>query len=83
MIGYANYEFPALQAQCETYDKKILSKLITAGGLKYATVASLAYRQAFAGMKLVYNSKLQAPWYFLKEISSDGDLSTVDVIFPA
>ncbi|RYY34716.1 DUF4965 domain-containing protein, partial [archaeon] len=22
-------------------------------------------------------------WYFLKEISSDGDVSTMDVIFPA
>jgi len=31
----------------------------------------------------VWNQKEQDIWYFMKEISSDGDLSTVDVIFPA
>ena len=36
-----------------------------------------------AACKAVWNPKLQKPWYFLKEISSDGDLSTLDVIFPA
>lgn len=40
-------------------------------------------RQTYAGCKLTWNEKLETPWYFLKEISSDGDLSTVDVIFPA
>lgn len=32
---------------------------------------------------MVWNDDLAQPWYFMKEISSDGDLSTVDVIFPA
>ncbi len=34
-------------------------------------------------MKLVWNDKEKMPWFFLKEISSDGDIQTVDVIYPA
>jgi hypothetical protein len=51
--------------------------------INYTIIAALSYRQAFAGTKLVWNPVEKVPWYFLKEISSDGDLSTVDVIFPA
>jgi hypothetical protein len=54
-----------------------------AGGQKYATIAALAYRQCAGGTKLVWNTKEKKLWYFMKEISSDGDLSTVDVIYPA
>jgi hypothetical protein len=43
----------------------------------------LLFRQVMAACKLVWNSEKQIPWYFVKEISSDGDLSTVDVIYPA
>jgi hypothetical protein len=32
---------------------------------------------------MVWNPKINGPWYFMKEISSDGDISTADVIFPA
>lgn len=38
-------------------------------------------RQAVAGTELV--DRGGAPWTFLKEISSNGNMSTVDVIYPA
>jgi hypothetical protein len=50
-------------------------------GSQYAAVCALALRQAVGGTELVdYNG---SPWAFLKEISSDGNVSTVDVVYPA
>lgn len=34
-------------------------------------------------MAIVWNSAINDWWVFMKEISSDGDVSTVDVIYPA
>eukprot|EP01125_Pyxidicula_operculata_P012595 TRINITY_DN4140_c0_g1_i1.p1 TRINITY_DN4140_c0_g1~~TRINITY_DN4140_c0_g1_i1.p1 ORF type:complete len:704 (-),score=160.03 TRINITY_DN4140_c0_g1_i1:35-2146(-) len=70
-------------SNAEAYDHKLLIKLAQVGGDEYATLGALAFRQVMAGSKLVWNTQLQQSWYFMKEISSDGDLSTVDVIFPA
>jgi hypothetical protein len=65
------------------FEEKLMRDLERVGGDQYATLAALAYRQVMAACKLVWNPDQQTPWYFLKEISSDGDLSTVDVIYPA
>lgn len=47
----------------------------------YATIATLSLRQAFGGTQLVGTNETQ--YLFMKEISSDGNVNTVDVIFPA
>ncbi|RAO67229.1 uncharacterized protein BHQ10_003241 [Talaromyces amestolkiae] len=47
----------------------------------YATLATLALRQSFGATQLVGTNETQ--YLFLKEISSDGNVNTVDVIFPA
>jgi hypothetical protein len=47
----------------------------------YTTLATLSLRQAFGGIQLVGTNDTQ--YIFLKEISSDGNIQTVDVIFPA
>jgi len=65
------------------FDASLTKALYSAGGEEYSTLASLAYRQVLAAGKLVQNPIDNSTWYFLKEISSDGDISTVDVIFPA
>ena len=44
------------------------------------TIASLTARQAFGGTQLCGTTA--APYLFLKEISSDGNVQTVDVCFP-
>ncbi|KAJ8103716.1 glutaminase [Lipomyces tetrasporus] len=46
----------------------------------YATLALLSLRQAFGGTQLVGTN---STYVFLKEISSDGNVNTVAVIFPA
>ncbi|GAA1934523.1 glutaminase domain-containing protein [Kitasatospora viridis] len=50
-------------------------------GANYAALCALALRQAVAGTELAAHGG--SPWAFLKEISSDGNVSTVDVIYPA
>ncbi|MHB1782962.1 MAG: glutaminase family protein [Acidimicrobiales bacterium] len=52
------------------------------GGIEYEGLCTIALRQAYGGTELVVGPD-GTPWAFLKEISSDGDTSTVDVIFPA
>lgn len=34
-------------------------------------------------MAYVWNNVINETWVFMKEISSDGDVSTVDVIYPS
>src|SRR6202042_3121851 len=55
---------------------------IGAAGDQYAAVTALALRQAYGGTELVVGPD-GAPWAFLKEISSSGNVSTVDVLFPS
>jgi hypothetical protein len=45
-------------------------------------VAALSYRQTLAATKLVWNHDKNTVWNFLKEISTNGDMQTMDVIFP-
>lgn len=49
---------------------------------EYALICALALRQAFATVELTYTKRdgIQA---WVKEISSDGNLNTVDIIYPA
>lgn len=53
---------------------------MAAGGADFVTIASLTARQAFGGTQLCGTEA--APYLFLKEISSDGNVQTVDVCFP-
>eukprot|EP00027_Filamoeba_sp_ATCC50430_P018881 CAMPEP_0168578218 /NCGR_PEP_ID=MMETSP0413-20121227/21212_1 /TAXON_ID=136452 /ORGANISM="Filamoeba nolandi, Strain NC-AS-23-1" /LENGTH=717 /DNA_ID=CAMNT_0008612043 /DNA_START=1 /DNA_END=2154 /DNA_ORIENTATION=+ len=76
-------EHETLVEDCNTLDTKVMEDLTNIGGQHYNTIGSLVFRQAFGACKLVWNADKKVPWYFLKEISSNGDLSTVDVIFPA
>ncbi|KAK6432058.1 hypothetical protein LTR95_011776 [Oleoguttula sp. CCFEE 5521] len=61
-------------------DDKIASDSVAAGGQDYLSLTSLATRQAFGALD--WTNTPTEPWVFLKEISSDGNVQTVDVIFP-
>mmetsp|Transcript_40305 Transcript_40305/g.56030 ORF Transcript_40305/g.56030 Transcript_40305/m.56030 type:complete len:686 (+) Transcript_40305:68-2125(+) len=72
-----------LMADCYDFDTKLKEKLDLVGGEEYSRLGSLVYRQVTASTKLVWNDRISAFWLFVKEISSDGDVSTVDVLYPA
>jgi len=83
LLTNANLQRTNYTSTSRRLDKQVLVQTYKAGGSQYATIASLAWRQTFGAHKLVWNEKKKTPWYFLKEISSNGDFSTVDVLFPA
>lgn len=82
LLTKAAADFPSLREKCRRFDAKLASDLVTAGGPKYAALAILAYRQTFAAHKLAVDYD-GTPLYFPKENSSNGCISTVDVIYPS
>ena len=82
MLGFFHADRPAAQQRADRLDASITSAARAAGGSAYAGLCSIALRQAYGGTELVAGPGGQ-PWAFLKEISSDGNVSTVDVLYPA
>ncbi|KAL6709069.1 hypothetical protein ACN47E_001885 [Coniothyrium glycines] len=62
-------------------DEKILRDSTAVAGDDYAILTTLATRQAFGATQLVGTEDKK--YLFLKEISSNGNTQTVDVIYPA
>ncbi len=81
MTAFFLSDFPYENRYSQAVDKRIDRDATQAGGPQYAAICALAFRQAFGATELVGTSK--DPWMFLKEISSDGNVSTVDVTYPA
>ena len=67
--------------RCEKFDKDLMADMTKVGGERYAQIAALAYRQCSGGCGLAADANKQ-PLLFTKENTSNGDIATVDVIFP-
>lgn len=80
-VAFFQADYDTASADSDTWDSKIAADSKAAGGDDYVTITTLATRQAFGAVQLVGNSTTQ--YVFLKEISSDGNVNTVDVIYPA
>ncbi|MEY9964969.1 hypothetical protein ABIA33_003011 [Streptacidiphilus sp. MAP12-16] len=84
MLDWFFSDYPGALSAATALDQQIQNAATAAGGAagpNYAALCVLALRQAVAGTELV--NRNGAPWVFLKEISSDGNVSTVDVTYPA
>jgi hypothetical protein len=73
-------DYSTASSMATSFDSQVSSDSQAAGGADYASLTTLATRQAFAGLEYV-NTPAE-PLVFMKEISSDGNVNTVDVIFP-
>ena len=80
VVGFYS-DYDEASQDSDSLDQRIQTDSVTAAGQNYATITTLALRQAFGGLQ--FGGTTDKPYIFLKEISSDGDIQTVDVIFPA
>lgn len=86
MLTWFRNDLPAASEVCAATDNQVnawATEAVGGGavGDQYAAICALALRQAFAGTELINHNG--TPWALLKEISSDGNVSTLDVIYPA
>lgn len=82
LFQVAEKDYPALVKRCEAFDEALIADAVKVGGPDYGQICALAYRQCFAGHGIAADKNGQ-PLMFTKESSSNGDIATADVIFPA
>ena len=81
MLEKAANDYSRLAARCGEFDAELMADAERAGGGNYAYLCALAYRQCLAGCGLAADANGK-PLFFTKENTSNGDIATVDVIFP-
>ncbi|BBB01493.1 putative glutaminase [Actinacidiphila reveromycinica] len=81
MAAFFHGDLTTAATRTAALDRKVRTEATAAGGAKYAALCALALRQAYGATELV--SRDGAPWALLKEISSDGNVSSIDVTYPA
>lgn len=79
-MEYFYNDYESCSSVTNTFDDQVASDSLAAAGENYLSLTSLATRQAFGA--LAYTNTPESPWIFLKEISSNGNVQTVDVLFP-
>jgi len=78
-ISYYN----ANMADITDSNQMLITLLKNSGGDQYATLGSLVTRQITGALSRTWSNTQNGPQLFMKEVSSAGDISTVDVIFPS
>jgi Domain of unknown function (DUF5127)/Domain of unknown function (DUF4965)/Domain of unknown function (DUF1793)/Domain of unknown function (DUF4964) len=68
----------AARARAAALDTQIQTAATRAGGPGYPAICALAARQCYGGVELAIGPDGR-PWLMGKEISSDGDVNTVDI----
>lgn len=79
MAAFYN-DYSTASSDMASFDSQIETDTYNAAGQNYTTITTLAVRQAFGALAPAQGSQT---YLFIKEISSDGDSNTVDVIYPA
>lgn len=81
LLAASAKQYAAILDHCRKFDDELMADLTAMGGVKYAKLAALAYRQCFAAGKFVADEKGQ-PLQFCKENHSNGCIATSDVFYP-
>ncbi|KAI9775915.1 MAG: hypothetical protein M1839_000704 [Geoglossum umbratile] len=81
LLAFHYTDFPIASRLAANYSSQVTADSLRSGSNGYADIVSLAARQVMGAT--VFAGTPDDPILFLKEISSDGNMQTVDVIFPA
>lgn len=82
LLRAAERDYSSLTRRCAAFDAELMADLARVGGIRYAELGALAFRQCLAAHKLVADEK-GTPLYFSKENFSNGSIATVDVTYPS
>jgi hypothetical protein len=82
MLDEAEQQYGALETRGVAFDKELTEDITKTAGAHYAWLCTLSYRQSIAAHKLVADADGQ-PMLFAKENFSNGDIATVDVLYPS
>ena len=82
MLAAAERDYAWVADRCGEFDDSLAESARKAGGVEYADLCALAYRQAIAAHKLVAGPE-GVPLFFSKECFSNGSIGTVDVTYPS
>ena len=81
-ISKAADEYESIMEKCSQFDAEMLKNARSAGGVRYAELCALAYRQSISAHKLVQAPNGDLLW-LSKENFSNGSIGTVDVTYPS
>lgn len=81
-LALAAKEYNSILKKCALLNEKIYTDAKNAGGEKYATLCTMAYRQSIAAHQLVKSPSGEL-LYLSKENFSNGSINTVDVTYPS
>ncbi len=81
-IERAYIEYGPIMDRCKAFSDKLYCDAVRAGGVQYAEMLSLAYRQAISAHKCVVDTEGKV-LFISKECFSNGCAATVDVSYPS
>ncbi|KAL1900280.1 hypothetical protein Sste5346_002591 [Sporothrix stenoceras] len=81
LIQYHYDDFAAATKLAKKYSEQLSKDAFESGSKEYEEIASLSARQVLGATE--FSGTPENPLLFLKEISSNGNCQTVDVIFPS
>lgn len=81
MLDEAEQDYAGLEPRGSAFDREFIADLARVGGEHYAWLATFSYRQAIAAHMLVADADGNL-MLFSKENFSNGDIATMDVLYP-